>query len=75
MNAQQVSQAVLTLQSLSEHAQRLRKHCDEAAQLVRAFDLSTLYLLDYLAALDRGLDPYDALLAAARGDSPADPGQ
>lgn len=70
MTSQQVSEAVLTLQALSKHAQQLRQDREDAIEMVAALDAATLYLLGYLDHLRIGLDPYDALRAAARGDLP-----
>jgi hypothetical protein len=68
MNWQQIADASEAVQWLADQALSLGEEVDARLQMGLILTLARSYMLEYAANASKGVEPYDALISAARGD-------
>jgi hypothetical protein len=68
VNTQQIIEAADAVAWLAEQAGAQGEDGPARIQMALALVMARSYLLEYAAHVTRGMEPYDALMAAARGE-------
>lgn len=68
MNTQEILNACDVLGWFSDQGMALAEDPDEGLAVALHMNVARMYLLDYLAKVQEGAEPYDAFLSSSRGE-------